>query len=1167
MRDIAALRHVRSHAIWICALALAWTMLAAMPAQAATAVSGAFSENEGYGRIVLTWPGGVPPHAEAVTSGVLVVKFDKPFTTDLSEFMRQMPNYVAMARQDTDGRTLRLALKFDYWLNVQQAENSLYLDLLPNSWTGKAPPLPPEVSARLAAAAEARKKAAEEARLVKERGIVDPGAPNPDLRVRVATHEGMTRLVFDWNQPVLYSLVQQEGSATITFDRTAKVALAPIRVAPPPYLETIGAVERNGRLSVFLKLKPGVSVTDFREELGIVLDLKPGQDTRAPATEAQAAEAQKEVATAKPIAAADTHTREAMAPTSRDASPAPQTHAPKSIMPMAAAAASETPKVPAPPTTVVEAPSTASPEPAANPVMPAETVEQSAALKVTASTREGRTDIVFPWTRPVGAAVFVRADTLWVVFDERAPIDLSPIGADVAKRIGAPLPVDIENGLALAFPLQERRALVSTVEEGTAWRVSLGDALTDTGRPIEVKRAWRDTGEGVVSFDLKSARRIVQIHDPVVRDVLYVATARAPIQSMQTPRSFVEFQALQTAHGLAIVRMADDLNVAAGPDAVVVTRRNGLTLSADNANAATSATPAGYPAYMDFTTWRGKGSFIEQKQALERKIALSSIEETGAARIAYARFLLANGLGPEALVQLDGASAVDRKLGLDPFFCALRGVAKVLAHRNAEALSDLSINPLAMDPNAAIWRGLARVELGRMDEARRDFDLAALSIDTLDPDLAVKVHLKAARADLAANDLPAARAHLRQVPLDIRDAGLAAETLLMQAEITEALDRPDEAATLYDKAAAANIRPIMVEARFRKALMLNRKGTLGEKELTAELDKLRMMWRGDETERRILSALAERQLADGDVVSALKIMRIATVNFPDSDEARAMGARMPDIFAGYFISDRAAKLPPVQAVSLYYSFQDLTPIGQKGDELIRRLAEHLVSADLLSQAETLLRYQIEQRLYGGVGKAQVAARLASIYLLDQKPEEALRIIRATAQNALPADLDRQRRLIEARTLASLKQYDLALDLLSEITGPIADVLRADVLWEAQRWDETGAAVETLLVEAAAGTSPLSGDQRFDIMRGAIAYSLADDEEGLTRLRSKFGNRMAETPDASAFAIVTDPIEKQGVAFRELASHIASVNTMERFVNSLKKTEKVSAVDGIPVASN
>lgn len=1131
----------------LAALIFVSTLLASMPAGAATAISGVFSQNDGYGRIVLTWPGGLPAHSETVTAGVLVVKFDRPFTTDLSDFMRQMPTYIAMARQDADGRTLRLALKFDYWLNVQQAENSLYLDLLPSSWAGKAPPLPADVLARLAVASEARKKAEEEAKLVKEQGIVDPGAPDPDLRVRVAAHEGMTRLVFDWNQPVLYSLVQQEGSATITFDRTAKVALAPIRVAPPPYLETISAIERNGRLSVFLKLKPGVNVTDFREDLGIVLDLKPIQDARTSAPVAQ------EVV---PPATGKLEQKHVLATSSQDVQsstqaptvPAADTRGPKSIVPAAAAAPASRPAA------TVETP-------------PTEAAIRPATLKVTASAHDGRTDIVFPWTAPVGAAVFIRADTLWVVFDERAPVDLSALGSDVAKHIAAPLSVDLENGLALAFPLHEAQALVSAAEEGTVWRVSLGNALTDTGRPIEVKRAWRDTGEGVVSFDLKGARRILQINDPVVRDVLYVATARAPIQSMQTPRRFVEFQALQSAHGLAIVRMADDLNVAAGSDAVVVTRRSGLTLSADNTNAATSNSPTGYPAYMDFAAWRGKGRFMERKQALEAKIALSSASDVGPARVAYARFLVANGLGPEALVQLADASSSDNRLGMDPGFCALRGVAKVLAHRNVEALSDLSINQLAMDPNAAVWRGLARVELGRMDEARKDFDLAALSIDTLDPDLAVTVHLRAARADLAGNDLTAARAHLRQVPADLHDLDLAAERLLVQAEVTDALDRPDEAVTLYDKAAATNIRPIMVQARLQKALMLNRKGKLGEKELTAELDKLRMMWRGDEMERRVLSALAERQLADGDVVSALKTMRIATVNFPDSDEARAMGARMPDIFADYFISDRAAKLPPVQAVSLYYSFQDLTPIGQKGDELIRRLAEHLVSADLLSQAETLLRYQIEQRLYGGVGKAQVAARLAGIYLLDQKPEEALRIIRATAQNALPADLDRQRRLIEARTLASLKQYDLALDLLSEIAGPLADALRTDVLWEAQRWDEAGAAAEVLLTGNDATAAPLSDDQRFDIMRGAIAYSLADDEEGLSRLRSKFGNRMAETPDASAFAIVTDPIEKQGVAFRELASHIASVNTMERFVNSLKKTDKISAMDGIPVASN
>ena len=45
--------------------------------------------------------------------------------------------------------------------------------------------------------------------------------------------------------------------------------------------------------------------------------------------------------------------------------------------------------------------------------------------------------------------------------------------------------------------------------------------------------------------------------------------------------------------------------------------------------------------------------------------------------------------------------------------------------------------------------------------------------------------------------------------------------------------------------------------------------------------------------------------------------------------------------------------PPVSAVdalSLYYDFRDLTPIGRKGDEMIRTLADRLVALDLLDQA-------------------------------------------------------------------------------------------------------------------------------------------------------------------------------------------------------------------------
>lgn len=1104
------------------------------PARAAPLVSTGLSEQGGFARIVFSWPGGVPGHTEAVQAGVLVVKFDRPFTIDLNEFLRQMPNTIAMARQDKDGQTLRLALKFDYWINARTAENSLYVDLLPSTWTGAPPPLPADVLARVAAAEAARKAAAEEARLLKARGVADPAAPAPALSVRVARHDGITRLVFDWNQPVLYSLVRQKGLATITFDRAAKVALAQVRVDPPPYLESISSVERNGKLSIFMKVKPGIVVSDFREDLGVVIDLKPAQPAFTD--------------TSEPDDSTKTATKSPPPPAEGTAAPA---HAPKPILPPSVAAAAAVP--------------TPSPEP--QPVSAAAPADaESGPLTVTAHVVDGRTVLEFPWTQPTGAAVFERADTLWIVFDRRAKLDITAIDPAVLKIFGTPASVDLDKGVALAIPLLSSRLLVGAAESGTAWRISLADSLTNTGRPLSLARSWSDTGEGIVTIDLKGARNILQVKDPVVRDTLLVATARTPLQSVQTPRRFVDFKALRTVQGVAIERIADDVNVAAAPDAVVVTRREGLTLSADNESTSESLSggmAGASPTVIDFQKWRGAGNFIEGKKFHEGRIISGEAIDRAQARVAYARFLLAHGLGPEALTQLGMAVAADPKLENDTVFHALRGVGEVLAHLYPRAVADLSISSLAMDSNVAAWRGMARAALGQMDVARKDFDMAGRAIDTLDPVWAQQAHLKAAEASLAVNDTTGAQTHLARLSSAVEDPSVRAEASMLQAELLDALKRPEEAITLYDKAIAEGKGMVAVRSRFEKALLLNRIGKLDNTRLIAELDRLRMTWRGDDLERRILAKLGELQLAKGDIVDALRVMRVATTNFPDNDEAHAMAARMPDIFADYFIGASVSEMPGVQALAFYYDFQDLTPIGQKGDELIRHLAERLVAVDLLPQAEVLLRYQIEQRLHGGVAKAQVAARLAGIYLLDRQPKEALQIIRTTAQNQLPDELDHQRRLIEARALGSLKQYDLSLDLLSEMTGPLADGLRADVLWEAQRWDEAGKAAETLAagLDVGAAGKPLTDEARYQIMRGAIAYSLADDEEGLARLRSRFGERMAQTSDASGFAVVSDPIERSGVAFRNLVSRIAAANVMQRFVASLKNDEAA------PVAVN
>ncbi|WP_143710221.1 tetratricopeptide repeat protein [Parvibaculum lavamentivorans] len=1104
-------------------------MLAAfVPDARAEAMRVALSEKDGYGRMVFTAPGGEPSVRASISSGVLVIAFGKASGLDPDLFLRTMPRYFAMVRQDGNESTLRFALTTEFRLDVKKAENAVYVDLLPPDWAGEAPPLPADVVARVAAAEEAKQKAEEAARLAKAQGIVEPDAPPPGLAVRVVARDGMTRLVFDWNQPVLYSLVQRQGLATITFDRTAKVDLSSLRVDPPPYLSHASATEHDGRLAVILTLKPGVSIADFREDMGVVLDLKPAQGGIE--DEAKAA------------AAALTDEKKAPAP--------------RDIRPETARGAEE-------PAATAEAPEDVPPaeEMAAAPgktnAMPQGGRPEGKAVVRIQPGRSGM-DVIVAWPEPVGAAVFERAGRLWAVFDAALPMDISGIEAETSGPFGAPEVVRFEGGTALVLPLRER-VLVGAIEEGASWRISAGETLTTTGRPIATSRDWRDDGRGSVTFDFAGARRILTVGDPLVRDTIVVATARGPVQSLQTARSYVEFQALQTAQGIAIVPVADDVNVAAAPDNVLVSRREGLTLSADDhrdgSGDSESASVASVPvtSLMNFEEWRKAPgeTFTERRQHYLSRFVQAQAHELGKLRFEYGRFLLAYGLAPEARSMLEKAAEANTRYGIDPTYRAVKGVAGVMSGRYVDAINDLSSTGLENAPHAAVWRGLARTELGHWEAARAQFGLAGAVIDAFDDDLRTLFRSRAAKASLRGGDLAAAQHYAEGFPAAPPGKQAKAEILLVNAMIADARGGKEEAVRRYEAAIANGYPPVAARARFGKAVLLHKAGELDDEAYAKELESLRFAWRGDDLELDVLTQLAALRLEQGEIADALKLMQIATANYPDSDEAHRMNMRMSDIFADYFLSEKANEMPPVQALAFFDAFKELTPIGSKGDEMIRHLAERLVAVDLLPQAEHLLDYQVANRLHGGIAKAQVAARLAAIYLLDQKADRALAALRATKQNLLPEALAERRRLLEARALADLKQYDNALDLLEEKTDDLSVRLRVDVLWDSGRWQDAGPAIEALLGDAWKTEEPLSDEMRLLVMRGAIAYSLAGEEGGLSRLRTKFGEAMAASPDASAFAIVSDPIVQQGVAFREMASRIASIDTLDRFLASLK----------------
>jgi hypothetical protein len=149
-------------------------------------------------------------------------------------------------------------------------------------------------------------------------------------------------------------------------------------------------------------------------------------------------------------------------------------------------------------------------------------------------------------------------------------------------------------------------------------------------------------------------------------------------------------------------------------------------------------------------------------------------------------------------------------------------------------------------------------------------------------------------------------------------------------------------------------------------------------------------------------------------------------------------------------------------------------------------------------------------------------------------------------------LRRARLLLEARALSEISRNDMALDILDGLEGPDVVRMRADVLWRAKRWREAGEAIERVLGDAWQGPAELDDAQRDLVLRAGIAYVLAEERLGTDRLRSKFAEKMADSQDARAFALVASQAQLRPRDFRDFARQVVSGDTLAAFLSAYRE---------------
>ena len=1053
----------------------------------------------GFGRIVFS----LDPVAHVkpqLAGGVLTLTFDRKIAVNANAIAQGLPAYIASVRADPNGTTFRFALAQNARIHQSASADKLAVDLVPNNFAGVPADLPPPPP--------------------KEATAVDV-AKLDALKIRAGAYANFSRLIFDWPKSVPYAVFPGAGHITIRFEAMARPDFAALENVSPPWVKEAGwRVENKGTVIDFT-VDPQSGYKDSRDGARVLLDiLAPKSDAAAAASPATTGkDAQKDqtptdtAAQAKAIAQA--------AAQLGGAKPDAQADAAKPATPP---------------------PAPAQPNPLAN-------ADMAQAMR----TRQG-VILSFPGAGSTPAAVFVRGMTAWIVIDRAQkmdPVQLKAVLGDFPTSLDQ---ATSNNTTIIRIGLKAPEQITARAD-GSNLRVDIAPQLTEQQASIGFVRDDNDPKHTALTTLIPEAAHALVQTDPSAGDTLLIVPGVLG-RGVLDARRYAEFAVLPTASGLVVNPTADDLDLLVSNGHVSITRPQGLAMTRGPIGPAGSPQALlrgdDSPSFLDLANWANSQgtSFYKAQERLRSHIAAERAEDANHARLALARFYLGNQYGAEALGLVNLVQASDPSLQGDMRLQTMRAAADYMMQRYRDAHNDINLGALDNDRHAAFWRGLIEAKLENWNDARKALALAEPVLHRYAPEWQARARLAVAEAALAANAVEVADSQLNHLPHDL-PREIALEAQLDRAKLFATEGRYHDAQHLFASLQNCGDDHIAAEAIFDGTQAGLSDGAITRDEAIAALDGLRFRWRGDELELRTLRKLGALYFEKKDWRGGLNVLKTASLNFPNEELARQAQDDMRATFVNLFLKGKADRIAPIQALSLFYDFIDLTPIGPEGDEMIRRMTDRLVAVDLLGPAASLLNYQVTKRL-DGIARAQVATRLAMIDLMDHKPKDALAALKSTEIAGLPDDVNHARVLLEARALAALKQWDQALDMIAVDEAPDTRKLRADIYWESGNWAVAAQMSESLLGDRWSDAVPLNPDERQNLMRAAIAYSLADDEPSLDRLRTRFGAKMKASPDASAFAVVTQNIDTQGVAFRDLAGKIASVDTLEGFMQDFKK---------------
>lgn len=708
-------------------------------------------------------------------------------------------------------------------------------------------------------------------------------------------------------------------------------------------------------------------------------------------------------------------------------------------------------------------------------------------------------DIHFVFEHETSAAAFQRGNKIWVAFDNKKNFQF-----DNKDGFKPPMQLDNEKFSILAFDLEPLTS-AEMIKLDNKWILSFKKEETKVDKELKIQKLLDRYGIKISSNNFKN---IVTFTDPNVGDKITLVTSDSDEFGISKKHYFSDFTVNPSINGVAVTWLSEEYGSKLYDDGVKIFSKNNAIFDTEISKRLRKLDLKNSALPFDFKV-EGANNFVDKRSILYLRIAGIEDDQKKLNEELYnlSKFFFANQMYIESMAALQLINFNVEFLNKYPESPLLRAVSYNVMGRYEDSqriLQSYLNSTLSTDlrEEALIWSKLNQFKIENKIEQLNLSDYLEFFIKQYSDDLYWKVIFSELEIASLNNNQKIAEKIFKKIRTP--NNKYQKNTLNYYKGLFYYKKGNLELAKNHFNFLKNNLDDPKnyVRAEFQFVNILLDNDEIEIKEAVDRLDKLKFLWRGDDLEFNILMAKAELQEKAEYYIQSIRTYKHIQNSFPNKKENVHISKKMAKIFIqNIFNSDGIVKdLSDFEVLSIYNEFRELTPIGARGDEVVLNVAKRMINLDLLDQAEILLNHQVRFRLRGEK-RIITGDHLAAIYIMNKKPEEAIKTLNRTDldNHGYLHHIERQR--IRGKALLDKQNYPEAIEVMRNEDSLEANNIKKEAYFKMGNWDKFILLAESNIIPIIEDGKKIPEEKEKEVIRLAIAYSFQSKYEELDYLVS------------------------------------------------------------------